>query len=347
MGLIIGVTGKIAAGKDEVANYLMKKGFIHLSLSDILREDCKRLGLEVNRDNLTTLGSEVREKFGGSILAQRAIAKTDSEKKYVITSVGRVDEIKFLKTKHNCKIVFVDANQKKRFERLRDRKNEPSPGAYKTDFKKFLAQENKENKGGGGNNKFREFDNCKKVSDIILINNSTFEELHKKIDKILADTHDTHKRPDWDEYFFGIMDAVRQRATCNRGRAAAIIVRDKMVLATGYVGAPKGLSHCDEDGHIMEKVIHYDGVQRDHCVRTTHAEQNAIAQAAKHGIRIDEAKIYVNMEPCLHCTKMIINSGIKEIVCRKKYHAAGLSRKFLKSAGVKLVVKENIEEQYD
>lgn len=156
-----------------------------------------------------------------------------------------------------------------------------------------------------------------------------------------------HKRPNWDEYFFGIIDAIAKRATCDRGRTACVIVRDNMILATGYVGAPKGLPSCDEVGHLMEYTIHSDGVKRGHCVRTTHAEQNAIAQAAKHGVAIDGAKMYTKMAPCLHCAKMIINSGISEVVCLKGYHAGATAEQFLRDAGVKITIIDKKAEEYE
>lgn len=338
MSNILGVTGYLASGKDTVADYLIKeKGFHHISLSDILREDLRRMGKPVTRETLQELGNELRTKYGGHILAERAIGRLDQEKNYVITSIGRVDEIYYLRKIKGFKLIFTDAPQKKRFEWMSKRKREEDP---KT-FKEFLAHEKKESKGGGA--QYREFENTKKKADIILNNNSTIEELKKKVDKILKDIN---LRPGWDDYFFGIMDAVSKRATCDRGKAAAIIVKDKMVLATGYVGAPKGLPQCDEIGHLMEKTLHEDGTEKWHCVRTTHAEQNAIAQAAKHGVSIDGATIYVKFTPCLHCAKMIINSGIKEVKCRTLYHAGSTSLKFLKQAGIKVTIVENKVEQY-
>src|SRR5690606_3688984 len=94
-------------------------------------------------------------------------------------------------------------------------------------------------------------------------------------------------RPTWDEYFIQMIDHIASRATCDRGRSGSVIVKDHRVLATGYVGSPSGIAHCDEVGHLMKKVIDEDGTTRNHCVRTIHAEQNAIAQAARHGVSID------------------------------------------------------------
>lgn len=153
-------------------------------------------------------------------------------------------------------------------------------------------------------------------------------------------------RPDWDEYFMEITRAVARRATCDRGMSGAIIVKNKKIIATGYVGAPKGLPHCDEVGHLFKKSVDEKGNQSNHCVRTTHAEQNAIVQAALHGVSTDGATIYCKMEPCLDCAKIIINAGIKRVVCEKKYHKAELTRQFFKEAGIELVVLNDDIEKY-
>ncbi len=156
-----------------------------------------------------------------------------------------------------------------------------------------------------------------------------------------------HQRPDWQEYFLKVMDTVAERANCDRGRAAAVIVRDKRIIATGYVGAPAGLPTCDEVGHLIKVAYDERGGQHKHCVRTTHAEMNAIAQAAKYGTPIDGATIYIKMTPCLDCTKLLVNAGIKKVVCRKRYHADHDSVAILRDAGVELVVLDESREQYE
>src|SRR3989344_2355826 len=98
---------------------------------------------------------------------------------------------------------------------------------------------------------------------------------------------ESNKRPSWDEYFMQIAEAVGKRATCDRGRSGAIIVKDKHILATGYVGSPKGLPHCDDVGHLIKEVKHENGDITKHCLRTSHAEMNAICQAAKQGVSIE------------------------------------------------------------
>lgn len=124
----------------------------------------------------------------------------------------------------------------------------------------------------------------------------------------MSDT--THTRPSWDDYFMGITFQVAQRGTCDRARVGAIIVKDRRILTTGYNGAPTGLPHCDEVGHLMIN---------GHCMRTLHAEQNAIIQAALHGVSVAGGTIYVTHQPCLTCAKMIINAGLKRVVYAGHY----------------------------
>ena len=144
-------------------------------------------------------------------------------------------------------------------------------------------------------------------------------------------------RPSWDEYFMEIAHTVSKRATCDRGRSGCVIVKDKQILVSGYVGSPVGLPHCDEVGHQMKKMLHEDGSISEHCVRTVHAEQNAICQAAKRGIALDGSTLYCRMTPCRVCAMLIINCGIKRVVCEKKYHAGAESEEMFAKAGVELV----------
>ncbi len=146
-------------------------------------------------------------------------------------------------------------------------------------------------------------------------------------------------RPDWDDYFLSIVKEVSKRATCDRGRSGCVVVRDKRILSTGYVGSPSGLPHCDDIGHEFKKVIHEDGSISNHCVRTVHAEQNAICQAAKFGISLANSTIYCTMLPCYTCAKMIINAGIKRVVCLHDYHAGEDTKRVFKQAGIELAIK--------
>jgi len=153
-------------------------------------------------------------------------------------------------------------------------------------------------------------------------------------------------RPSWDEYFLELANSVSKRATCDRGRSGCVIVRNKQILVTGYVGSPAGLPHCDEVGHQMKKMIHEDGSQTDHCVRTVHAEQNAICQAAKLGVMINGATVYCRMTPCRTCAMLLINCGITRVYCERKYHAGAETEQMFKEVGIKLEFKYNEEQKY-
>jgi len=157
----------------------------------------------------------------------------------------------------------------------------------------------------------------------------------------------TYIRPSWDEYFMKIMNTVSERATCDRGRSGCVIVKDRQILVTGYVGSPKGLPHCDEAGHNMKKMLHEDGSTSDHCVRTVHAEQNAICQAAKLGIPLEGSTLYCRMTPCRVCAMLIINCGIKRVVCEKKYHDGEESEKMFYDAGVILEILNDEIQEYE
>ncbi len=143
-------------------------------------------------------------------------------------------------------------------------------------------------------------------------------------------------RPSWDDYFLEIANTVSKRATCDRGRSGCVIVREKQILVTGYVGSPIGLPHCDDVGHQFKKLLHEDGTISNHCVRTVHAEQNAICQAAKLGISLNNSTLYCRMTPCRTCAMLIINCGIKRVVCEKKYHAGKESEEMFAQSGVEL-----------
>ncbi|MEK7089124.1 MAG: cytidine/deoxycytidylate deaminase family protein [Patescibacteria group bacterium] len=155
-----------------------------------------------------------------------------------------------------------------------------------------------------------------------------------------------YKRPSWDEYFIGMADYVGSRGTCDRGRSGCVIVKDKRVISTGYVGSPPGFPHCDEVGHEIHKVINEDGTESQHCIRTAHAEQNAIAQAACFGIALDGSTMYCKMVLCHVCAKMAISAGIKRIVAQNDYHASKRSKEIFKKAGVKLEIINKEFEKY-
>ena len=162
-------------------------------------------------------------------------------------------------------------------------------------------------------------------------------------------TQTKYQRPSWDEYFIEVMDAVSKRATCGRGRSGCVIAKNNQLLVTGYVGSPNGLPHCDDVGHLIKKVIHVDEGEKvtEHCVRTVHAEQNAICQAAKRGISIDGATLCCRMTPCRTCAMLIINCGITRVVCQRRYHAGSESEIMFKEVGITLDFIHDEVQEYE
>lgn len=340
--MIIGLTGSLAAGKGVVSEFFKKKGFVYLSLSDELRQLAKEMKIELTRKNLQDLGNKTRAERGLSFLAELVVNKIKSQeyKKAIIDGIRNPAEVDFLeKNLKHFFLVSVDAPQEIRFKRMAARARESDPVTWE----KFLEVD-KRDKGVGEKASGQGVAKCMAKAKIVLINEGSLEGVNKKVENLFEDIERKLPRPTWDEYFINIMDSVATRATCNRGRAGCVIARNKQLLVTGYVGSPNGLPHCDEVGHQMKQTIHEDGKITNHCVRTTHAEQNAICQAAKNGISIKDATLYCKMEPCAVCAKMIINSGIKRVVCKKRYQVGEQS--LLESAGVIVEVLDEEIEKY-
>ena len=146
---------------------------------------------------------------------------------------------------------------------------------------------------------------------------------------------DRKLRPSWDEYFMDITRVVASRSTCLRRQVGAVVVKDKRLLTSGYNGAPQGLAHCLEVGCLRERMGIPSGERHELC-RGLHAEQNAIVQAALHGVGIAGATLYCTHQPCSACAKMIINAGIRRIVFEHPYPDE-LACALLDEAGVECV----------
>lgn len=145
----------------------------------------------------------------------------------------------------------------------------------------------------------------------------------------------TPKRPSWDEYFMSIAHVAAQRSNCCRRHVAAVIVRENRIISTGYNGTPRGIPNCNEGGCPRCNSNAKSGASLDLCI-CSHAEENAIVQAAYHGIAVKDSTLYTTFSPCLLCAKMIINSGIKEVVFHEHYSVDETAQKMLEIAGVLL-----------
>lgn len=146
-------------------------------------------------------------------------------------------------------------------------------------------------------------------------------------------------RKSWDEYFMEIAEIVKTRSTCLRRQVGAVIVKDNRIITTGYNGAPSGLKHCTEIGGCERARLNIPSGQRHELCRALHAEQNAIIQAAKIGVSTEGATIYITLQPCVICAKMLVNAGITRIVHRGEYPDE-LSRAILEEAGIDIVVMD-------
>lgn len=176
--LIIGLTGTFSSGKDTVANYLQKKGFFHLSLSDLIREECQKIGRYHSRDDLIEMGNKLRKKYGPGILAKMALRKTKEKEKIVISSIRNPYEVKELKKEGNFFLLALDAPIEIRYQRAKKRGKIDDT----VSFEKFKAQEESEKKG----NRFQQqLDKVISLADFKIINDKTLKDLYKKVDEIL------------------------------------------------------------------------------------------------------------------------------------------------------------------
>ncbi|MDD2233388.1 MAG: dCMP deaminase family protein [Desulfitobacteriaceae bacterium] len=146
---------------------------------------------------------------------------------------------------------------------------------------------------------------------------------------------DKSERPSWDSYFMQIAQLVAGRSTCLRRQVGAVIVKDKQILSTGYNGSPSGLKHCVEVG-CLRQVLNILSGERTEICRAVHAEQNALLQAARHGVAIEGADLYTSVQPCVLCTKMIINTGIKRVVYASPYPDS-MAMEIAEESGLELI----------
>jgi len=327
--MIIGLVGENCSGKGTVSAYLEKKGFYYLSLSDAIREDLVSSGQSVTRENLIKKGNELRKEFGASVLAKRITLKIEKDRNYIIDSIRNPHEAKELLSLQDFILVYITANPELRFERMRIRAREADPKSYQ----EFLKLEELERKNA--DDKLQNIEQTAKLAKETLINEGNIEQLHYKVDELLSSLSKDFKlvRPSWDDYFMNIAKVVASRSNCIKRKVAAIIVKDKRIISTGYNGTPRGVKNCSEGGCLRCASYGESGKNLSECV-CSHGEENAIVQASYHGIEINKSCIYSTFSPCLLCTKMIINAGISEVVYNADYPLAENPLKLLREAGV-------------
>lgn len=329
--MIIGLTGENCAGKSTVAEYLMKKGFYYFSLSDVIREELKAEGKGITRENLIEKGNALREKFGPGILGKKAAQKVQKDKNYCIDSIRNPAEVEELRNLGRFFLFYLTAPEDVRFGRVRARRREEDPQTFDAFIEiEKLEMENAEKTKQNLKATFA-------MAQKTVVNDGSMTDLYEKIDLALAETSDEFKlsRPSWDDYFMGIAKVVASRSNCVKRKVAAVIVKDKRIISTGYNGTPRGTRNCSEGGCPRCNNFTESGKNLEECL-CSHGEENAIVQASYHGISIKDSTIYTTFSPCLICTKMIINAGIKEVVYNVDYPMADTPLKLLKEAGIKV-----------
>ena len=327
--MIIGLTGRNAAGKTEIAQYLINRGFVYYSLADEIREEAKRRGVEVSRDVLIELGNGLRAKFGPGVLAERMLPRLGHDRNYVVDSIRNPYEVEALRRRRDFVLMAVEAGQAVRFDRSRLRAREGA--AFRLD--QFVLEEQREL--SSDDPAAQQLLATHEMAGIVVNNDGSLEELHKTLDDLLPALMSNFDRPDWDEYFLSIARVVASRSNCMKRKVAAIIVRDRRVISTGYNGTPRGARNCNEGGCPRCNSMAESGTSLEDCL-CCHGEENAITQAAYHGISLKGSTLYTTFAPCLLCTKMIINSGVAEVVYNQDYPLNERALALLQECGVTL-----------
>jgi len=327
--MIIGLTGPNAAGKTEVGQYLRARGFECHSLSDEIREEAAKRGCEISREVLVEIGNELRGRFGPGVLAERILQRLEPDRNYVVDSIRNPAEVEALRRRKDFTLLAVQADRKIRFERSRARGRE---GAAQT-LEQFAFEEERELQSKDPAS--QQLVATQQLADVTLYNNGSLEELHRQLDTLLPRLMRNFPRPEWDEYFMNIAKVVASRSNCIKRKVAAIIVKDKRIISTGYNGTPRGARNCNEGGCPRCNSMAESGTALEECL-CCHGEENAITQAAYHGTNVKGATLYTTLAPCLLCTKMIINSGIAEVVYNRDYALNERALSLLRECGVAL-----------
>jgi len=329
--MIIGVTGFFCSGKDTMAEILGRKGFSHVSLSDMIREELRRRALEITIPNLTQVGNELRRDFGPGVLARRALEVMDFARNWAVTSIRHPAEVEALRTRPDFVMVFIDASQRLRYERSLARRRGGDP----LSFEAFAVEEARQMRPEGGDGAAQSLAATRALADEIMLNDSSFDAFTGQVVKFTADALFKYflPRPSWDEYFMMMAEVAATRGNCIKRRVGAVIVKDRQVVSTGYNGTPKGIRNCYEGGCPRGAQLADSGASLGECLGV-HAEENAILQAAAHGVAISGTTLFCTLCPCSYCAKSIINTGIKEVVYRESYAMDEVTRRLFEEAGV-------------
>lgn len=325
--MIVGLTGRNAAGKGEAAEFFKSKGFTYYSLSDVIREEVTRSGQEITREHLITTGRRLRAENGTGYLAKQIKKRLAPDHNYVVDSFRHPDEVEVFRTGSDFVLLAIDAAPETRFGRIKQRGREADPETFEQFQVLEAREENRLSEEG------QDLHSTIGLADFTLPNEETLDQFTARLGDLLHRLLTDMTRPSWDEYFMKLAQVASLRSNCIKRKVAAVIVRDKRVISTGYNGTPRGTKNCYEGGCPRCNNLADSGTRLEECL-CSHGEENAITQAAYHGVSVKNATLYSTFAPCLMCTKMIINSGIREVVYNIDYPLNDTSFALFQEAGV-------------
>ncbi len=301
--MIIGLTGTLASGKGVVSDYFKSKDFVYISLSDELRQVAKEKKIEITRENLQNLGNKLREESGGGVLAKMAInlIKSQKYKDVIIDGIRNPAEFEEFSKMKNFFLIAVDAPVKIRFERMVKRNRESDPMT----FEKFILVDKKDF-GVGEKNTGQGVGKCIKKAKFHLINDGSLEDVNKKIEELYNDIICKLPNISWDEYFMSIANVASLKSKDPSTKVGACIVDSRnRVVGLGFNGFPR---YCNDNNFPLKREGDFLNTKYAYVV---HAEANAIINSTVDTIN---CRIYVTLFPCNECAKLIIQSGIKEVI---------------------------------
>lgn len=317
----------MGCGKGEIVNILQKKGFEYITLSSMVREEARFRGIPEEREKLMEVGNSMRAEGGVGILAKKALQKivSSAQDKWVIDGIRNPAEIDELKL-NNDKVYIVGVNTDKNLlvDRIVKRARE-SDARTREDILRKIERE----WGAGEPMSGQQVGKCMEKVDYVIENNGTLDDLSRNFLAYYQQIEHNDGRPSKDQYYLDLARSVCSRGTCTKVEIGAVIIKDDQVVATGYVGAPRGTKSSLQHGFCLRKRLGIPSGHRYEMCRSVHAEQNAIINAARSGVGLLGGDMYIygkskesgemiDAFPCFICKKMLINCGLKRVICSLK-----------------------------
>jgi dCMP deaminase len=323
----IGVAGLNGSGKTEAVQFLAERSFHAASLSDVIRAELARQARAPTREHMIECGRALRAELGMGVLAERTFRRLPSGQHHVIDSIRHPAEVAVLRRGGAFRLIWIDAPEAVRIARLIARAR-PGDAADPATLREIQAKELAAEEAGG-----QQLEAVRELADDVITNAGTLSELYAALHAIVLEALKSHRRPSWDAYFMDIAGVVASRSNCIKRMVGAVVVIDRRIISTGYNGTPRGVRNCNEGGCPRCASFGRAGASLDECL-CSHAEENAITQAAYHGVSVRSGTIYTTHCPCRICTKLIINAGIREVVYRTEFPKGDISLALLAEAGV-------------